>query len=291
MAVFGRCRAGSPESIKNIKKLLAAADDQRRGDIDGRGNLSDQALADFCVFFLQQARDQIRFIRELLHIDGLQERMLAYLAQEANERRIPKSSPDLIHHALLRGRLDRGDALKLLGPVDRTARQHLSKLLDLGLLAPDGVSHRAAVRWNVPVSAGTHYFPQLYPQVTGQELESVGSSSFIQLLRALSEDALNTAIDDMLSKKIHVLANDESVSSAIAETNATGFHTDDYHVDDIDLFDDNDVRVNFIFHLSDEHDPENGRMFSGDEIIGKGVLVINAQGHSSFEDIHADRFL
>ena len=173
--------------------------------------------------------------------------------------------------------------------MDRTARLHLAKLLDLGLLAPDGVSHRAAVRWNVPVSAGTHYFPQLYPQVTGQELESAGSNSFIQLLRSLSEDALNTAIDDILSKKIHEIADDESVSSAIAETNATGFYPDDYHIDDIDLFGDDAARVNFSFHLSGEHDPENDRMFSGDEIIGEGVLVINAEGHSSFESIRADR--
>jgi Fic family protein len=282
---------GLSRKHQEYKKLLAAADDQRRGDIDGRGNLSDQALADFCVFFLQQARDQVRYIRELLHIDGLQERMLAYLAQEVNERRIPKGSPDLIHQALLRGRLDRGDALKLLGPVDRTARLHLSKLLDLGLLAPDGVTHRAAVRWNVPVSAGTHYFPQLYPQVTGQELESAGSSSFIQLLRSLSEDALNTAIDDILSKKILELPDDESISSAIAETNAIGFYPDDYHIDDIDLFGDDAARVNFSFHLSGEHDSEHDRMFSGDEIIGEGVMVINAEGHSLFENIRADRVI
>jgi Fic family protein len=31
---------------------LEAADRGRRNDLDGRGNLSDAALADFCVFFL-----------------------------------------------------------------------------------------------------------------------------------------------------------------------------------------------------------------------------------------------
>lgn len=280
---------GLSRKHQEYKNLLAAADDTRRGDIDGRGNLSDQALADFCVFFLQQARDQVRFIRGLLQIDGLQERMLSYLAHEANDRRIPKGAPTLLHQALLRGRLERGEALKLLGAVDRTSRLHLSTLLDLGLLAPDGISHRSAVRWNVPVSAGTYYFPQLYPQVNGQELEGAGPSSYIQLLRSLSEDALNAAIDDLLSKKIHELIDDESVSGAISETNASLFIPDDYHIDDIDLFDDDAVRVNFSFHLSGTHDPESDRMFCGDKISGEGVLIIDAEGHSSFEDICADR--
>jgi hypothetical protein len=32
------------------------------GNLDGRGNLSDAALADFCVFFLETMLDQIQFM-------------------------------------------------------------------------------------------------------------------------------------------------------------------------------------------------------------------------------------
>jgi len=281
---------GLSREHQQYKKLLAAADNHRRGDVDGRGNHSDQALADFCVFFLTQARDQIRFIRGLLHIDGLQERMLEYLTREVHQRRVPRGATELIHQALLRGRLERGDALILLGGKDRTARLHLSKILDLGLLAPDGVSHKAAVRWNVPVSAGTYYFPQLYPQTTEHELESIGPSSFIQLLRSLSPEALGIAIDNLLSENIDQLEHEATVSGAIAETNATGFYPDDYQFDinDIDLFDDNEVRVNFSFHMSGDHDSESERMFCGDQIEGTGVFVIDVDGHGSFTEVVAD---
>lgn len=37
---------------------LAAADQRRRNDFDGRGNLSDRALGDFCLFMLRTGRDR-----------------------------------------------------------------------------------------------------------------------------------------------------------------------------------------------------------------------------------------
>jgi Fic family protein len=281
---------GLSREHQQYKKLLAAADDKRRGDVDGRGNLSDQALADFCVFFLTQARDQIRFIRGLLHLDGLQERLLEYLTREVRERRIPKGANELIHQALLRGRLERGDALALLGGKERTARLHLSQLIDLGLLAPDGISHKSAVRWNIPVSAGTHYFPQLYPQTTEHELERSGKPSFIKLLRSLSPEVLQAAVEQLLSENIDQLENNEQIDRIIAETNATGFYSDEcqFSISDIDLFEDDQAQIKFSFHMIGDQDLEDERTFSGDHIEGRGIFVIDVEGNCSFINIHAD---
>ncbi len=43
---------------------LAAADRGRQSYLDGRGALSDAALAGFCAFFLQTVLDQIQFMTE-----------------------------------------------------------------------------------------------------------------------------------------------------------------------------------------------------------------------------------
>ncbi len=43
-----------------------AADGPRRGDLDGRGNLSLQALQRFCEFFLTVCLDQVDFMAALL---------------------------------------------------------------------------------------------------------------------------------------------------------------------------------------------------------------------------------
>jgi Fic family protein len=70
---------------------LSAADQQRRNDLDGRGNLSDRALGDFCRFVLGVILDQINFMAGLLQFETLSKRIEHYLrfqliALKAKER-------------------------------------------------------------------------------------------------------------------------------------------------------------------------------------------------------------
>ena len=62
---------------------LEAADRGRRNDLDGRGNLSDAALADFCVFFLETILDQIQFMSGLLGLPALRTRVERYFQFQA----------------------------------------------------------------------------------------------------------------------------------------------------------------------------------------------------------------
>ena len=62
---------------------LEAADQGRRGDLDGRGNLSDAALADFCLFFLETMLDQIQFMNGLLDLSALRTRVERYFQFQA----------------------------------------------------------------------------------------------------------------------------------------------------------------------------------------------------------------
>jgi hypothetical protein len=62
---------------------LEAADSGRRNDLDGRGNLSDEALAEFCVFFLETILDQIQFMSGLLDLPALRTRVERYFQFQA----------------------------------------------------------------------------------------------------------------------------------------------------------------------------------------------------------------
>ncbi len=62
---------------------LEAADQARRGDLDGRGILSDAALVDFCVFFLETMLDQIQFMSGLLGLPALRTRVERYFQLQA----------------------------------------------------------------------------------------------------------------------------------------------------------------------------------------------------------------
>ena len=61
---------------------LAAADQPRAGDLDGRGNLSERALVEWTGYVLALSIDQVRFMTGLLDVNGMKERIAACLAYE-----------------------------------------------------------------------------------------------------------------------------------------------------------------------------------------------------------------
>ena len=66
----------------HYKALLAQADAPREGDRDGRGNLTQRGLIEFCQFFLDQSVDQIRVMSGLLKPATLLTRMEILVEEE-----------------------------------------------------------------------------------------------------------------------------------------------------------------------------------------------------------------
>jgi Fic family protein len=152
---------GLARRATDYKGLLMAADEPRRGDLDGRGALSQSALIEFCQFFLETCLDQVRYMRELLQPMELQRRMELYARDEENAGRLPKRSFTLLREALLSGDLDRGRVPGLIDVSERTARRVISALIDRRLLISE--SHRAPLRLGFPVDVIERWFPKLYP--------------------------------------------------------------------------------------------------------------------------------
>ena len=59
---------------------LAAADEPRAGDLDGRGNLSELALCEWMDYVLGLCLEQVRFITGLLDLGRMKERIAACLS-------------------------------------------------------------------------------------------------------------------------------------------------------------------------------------------------------------------
>ncbi|HVY81329.1 MAG TPA: Fic family protein [Steroidobacteraceae bacterium] len=145
----------------DYKRLLMAADEPRRGDLDGRGALSQSALIEFCQFFLETCLDEARYMRELLQSSELQRRMELYVRDEEDAGRLPKRSFAVLREALLSGELDRGRVPGLIDASERTARRVISTLIDRRLLVSE--SHRAPLRLGFPIDVIERWFPRLYP--------------------------------------------------------------------------------------------------------------------------------
>lgn len=115
---------------------LSAADAPRQGDLDGRGNLSDRGLADFCVFFLKTALDQIEFMSGLLDLHSLTRRIEAHLhvhhaSWSTNQR---EQTARVLKAALIEGRLERGAVPHLIGRGITTASSIIRQALQAGLV-------------------------------------------------------------------------------------------------------------------------------------------------------------
>jgi Fic family protein len=152
---------GLARSSTEYKRLLMAADESRKGDLDGRGALSQSALIDFSRFFLEACLDQVRYMRELLEPAELQRRMELYVRDEESAERLPKQSFTVLREALLSGELERGRMPGLIDASERTARRVISALVEKRLLTSD--SHRAPLRLGFPVDVVERWFPRLYP--------------------------------------------------------------------------------------------------------------------------------
>jgi hypothetical protein len=141
---------------------LASGDEPRRGDLDGRGALSDAGLRHFCEFFLGTAIDQIDFMSELLDIDGLEQRIAGFVERQVAARRTRPEAAYLLREALLPGEFPRGEAPRVTGLAERTARTLVSELVRAELLTSD--SPKGNLRLGFPARAVGYYFPRLYPE-------------------------------------------------------------------------------------------------------------------------------
>jgi len=153
---------GLARNAERYKALLANCDLKRRNDLDGRGHLGEEALAEFTAFFLDTCLDQVRFMESLMQPDRLRARILVWAEEEHRLGHLPQRAGQLLEAILYRGELPRGDIVALLGIPERSARRVTSELLAQGVLVSD--SPRAPLRLAFPATLAARWMPGLFPE-------------------------------------------------------------------------------------------------------------------------------
>ncbi len=153
---------GLARQDRAYKAHLAACHEQAGVEVDGHGRRSQQALADFAVFFLEICVAQVRLVESLMQPDRLRDRVLVWAEEEVRGRRLPGASRPLLEAVLYRGRLERGEAAAVLGTGDRQARRVTAALLDREVLTADGP--RAPLRLAFPAALAPRWMPGLFPE-------------------------------------------------------------------------------------------------------------------------------
>lgn len=155
---------GLARQAPTYKQLLANCDRTRRNDLDGRGNLSEEALAAFTRFFLQTCIDQVVFMESLMQPDRLRTRILLWAEEQVRFGELPQKAIEILSAILYRGELPRGETASVTGLTSRQARRIVEALANQNVLASN--DPREPLRLAFPAALGSRWMPGLFPENT-----------------------------------------------------------------------------------------------------------------------------
>lgn len=152
---------GLARNVADYKRHLAECDLLRRNDLDGRGHLSEEALARFARFFLETCLDQVSFMEGLVEPERLRTRILLWAEEEVRLGALPAKAGSVLEALLYRGELPRGEVGTVLGITDRHARRIVAELMARQVLVSEG--SRAPLRLAFPAALAARWMPGLFP--------------------------------------------------------------------------------------------------------------------------------
>lgn len=117
-------------SRQEYKQMMDYADSPRQSDLDGRGNLSQKALLEFVGWFLTVCIDQAKFMASLFEFDQLAKRLKIYTERQG----LRPEAFFILHRILLQGEMPRGEAERVTGLKERSARMVLADLIKDGIV-------------------------------------------------------------------------------------------------------------------------------------------------------------
>lgn len=153
---------GLAREDEEYKKHLANCDLPRRNDLDGRGNLSEEALAEFTRFFLEICLDQVKFMEELARPEKLRARIKLWIDELIEMGELHEKSGLILDAILYRGELPRSEVVDLLGTSTRTASRVVAGLIDHGVVTSE--SSKAPLYITFPAKLASSWMPGLFPE-------------------------------------------------------------------------------------------------------------------------------
>lgn len=151
---FGLCRDRYFDYLSN-------ADAPRRGQLDGRGNLSESALFEWCMYFIQTCADEVSLMTRLLEPSALKERIAEMVVARSHTNPFYRSEAILpLQHVAVAGPLRATEFIQLMALGPDVGEQVLQQLVADQLLNED--ANRVSVR--IPLNTLDMLMPGLVPQ-------------------------------------------------------------------------------------------------------------------------------
>jgi Fic family protein len=156
---------GLARTVEDYKTRLSNCDLPRRNDLDGRGSLSEEALADFTRYFLESCLGQVRFMEELVQPDKLRARIKLWVDEEVATDALPDKAGAVLDAILYRGELPRSEVSELLGTSTRTGRRIVHALTEHGVVTSE--TTKSPLHIAFPAKLASRWMPGLFPEKAG----------------------------------------------------------------------------------------------------------------------------
>ena len=152
---------GLARSRRRYFEVLENADQTRLNDLDGRGNLTDRGLTDFCQYFLETILDQVNFMGDLLNLEDLRNRIEKYFNFE-----LPRLGKDagrlgkIVSMLAIEGQFPRSRVQEIIGKGETLSRKLIKTGLQEGVF--ESPSEKGPLVIAFPEKVLESYFPRLY---------------------------------------------------------------------------------------------------------------------------------
>ncbi len=154
---------GLARTKDTYREKLANADLVRYNDYDGRGNLSNKMLIEFCLYFLNTAIDQIDFMYKMIDTESMIERIEKFVDLMVTKNKLKKNAKYILTDVFLKGKISKKEAMRLTNTSDKTLKALVDTLIEMGLIRAkmEGVTMMYYVNYSIKFSP--LLFPGLYP--------------------------------------------------------------------------------------------------------------------------------
>jgi Fic family protein len=116
-------------------------------------------LNEFVLWFLRVCQDQVAFMSDLFELDTLARRLRAFVGRSDI---LKPETTRFLEEALIRGEFERGEASRITGLPERTARRVLNDAATIGLLGSETPKGKLSLRF--PADTLDVLFPRLFPE-------------------------------------------------------------------------------------------------------------------------------
>ena len=154
---------GLARTKDTYREMLANADLKRFSDHDGRGNLSNKMLIEFCKYFLETAIDQVDYMYKMIDIETMLGRIEKFADLMVLKNKLKPKAKYILIDVFLKGKISKKEAIRLTNTSDKTLKALVDSLIEMDLIVAkmEGVVMMYYVNYSIKYSP--LLFPGLYP--------------------------------------------------------------------------------------------------------------------------------